>query len=515
MDYLHFKEFGKGFIKTHKISPDSFIQIALQYTFLRLHGVPGAHYESAHTRLFVHGRTETIRSCSNDSVAFAKSMMESGTNEDRVEKLLAAIKAHKDYTMLAMQGKGVDRHLLGLKLTAQENNMKVPELFSDVGYVKSSHMRLSTSQVASKYEAYMCYGPLVDNGYGCCYNPREDDMLFGISAFNSCPETSAKKFSVTLKESLMDIIKMNWIAQKSITVLSNPSSRYLAANSRNLSSFDRPVQGMLQAAVQHRNSSSHGGKSLENPQNLPPLPVPSLKETLTRFLTTVQPHLNEEEFRRTRSIVDKFSQPGNDGETLQKLLEARAGLKSNWLAEWWLKTAYLGYRDPVVVWSSPGIVFPERTFSSERDRLSFAAKIITACLKFKAEIDNDRIPVEKFGKNELDMQQYRKIFGTCRIPGREIDTIEFNPKSKHIVVLHQGNIYKVPVYGGSGQDQLLNEEELIEQLQECVKASLAETQKALFVLSLDDAVPRPSSYKTVTSHQVIHGGGSKQNAGNR
>lgn len=108
----------------------------------------------------------------------------------------------------AMQGKGVDRHLLGLKLTAQENNMKVPELFSDVGYVKSSHMRLSTSQVASKYEAYMCYGPLVDNGYGCCYNPREDDMLFGISAFNSCPETSAKKFSVTLKESLMDMYKI-------------------------------------------------------------------------------------------------------------------------------------------------------------------------------------------------------------------------------------------------------------------------------------------------------------------
>lgn len=138
--------------------------------------------------------------------------------------------------------------------------------------------------------------------------------------------------------------------------------------------------------------------------------------------------------------MDKFSQPGNDGETLQKLLESRAGLKSNWLAEWWLKTAYLGYRDPVVVWSSPGIVFPERNFSSERDRLSFAAKVITASLKFKAEIDNDRIPVEKFGKNELDMQQYRKIFGTCRIPGREIDTIEFNPKSKHIVVLHRGNV---------------------------------------------------------------------------
>uniref|UniRef100_A0A1L8DZ57 Putative carnitine o-acyltransferase crot n=1 Tax=Nyssomyia neivai TaxID=330878 RepID=A0A1L8DZ57_9DIPT len=335
---------------------------------------------------------------------------------------------------------------------------------------------------------------------------------------------------------------MNWIAQKSISVLSNPSSRYLAANSRNLASFGPPA---MVAVAQQRTMSS---KALENPQNLPSLPVPTLKETLLKFLTTAQPHLNEEEFRRTRSLVDKFTQPGSDGETLQKLLEARGKIKSNWLAEWWLKTAYLGYRDPVVVWSSPGIVFPERQFSSQRDRLAFAAKVITASLKFKEEIDQNRIPIEKAGKNELDMQQYRKIFGTCRIPGREIDTIEFNPTSKHIVVIHRGNIFKVPVYGGSNEGEILSEEELIQQLEECVKSdknphpvgiltsdnrsnwgkahdflladpknrtSLGETQRALFVLCLDDAVGRPTAYATVTSHQVITGGGSQQNAGNR
>uniref|UniRef100_A0A1B0CHY9 Putative carnitine o-acyltransferase crot n=1 Tax=Lutzomyia longipalpis TaxID=7200 RepID=A0A1B0CHY9_LUTLO len=341
---------------------------------------------------------------------------------------------------------------------------------------------------------------------------------------------------------------MNWIAQKSVSVLSNPSSRYLAANTRTLaSSFGPPMHaGPGHVGQQQRNSSSQG-KALENPQNLPSLPVPTLKETLLKFLTTAQPHLNEEEFRRTRSLVDKFIQPGSDGETLQKLLEARGKLKSNWLAEWWLKTAYLGYRDPVVVWSSPGIVFPERKFTSQRDRLAFAAKVITASLKFKEEIDNNRIPTEKFGKNELDMQQYRKIFGTCRIPGREIDTIEFNPASKHIAVIHRGNIFKVPVYG-SNQEEILSEEELIQQLEECTKedknpypvgiltsdnrnnwgkahdflladpknrASLGETQSALFVLCLDDAVPRPAEYKTVTSHQVITGGGSHQNTGNR
>lgn len=46
-----------------------------------------------------------------------------------------------------MQGLGVDRHLLGLKLAAKELGIEVPKLFFDPGFVRSSHMRVSTSQV--------------------------------------------------------------------------------------------------------------------------------------------------------------------------------------------------------------------------------------------------------------------------------------------------------------------------------------------------------------------------------
>ena len=49
-----------------------------------------------------------------------------------------------------MNGQGIDRHLLGLKLMAIESGMDVPSLFMDVAYIKSSHMRLSTSQVRSE-----------------------------------------------------------------------------------------------------------------------------------------------------------------------------------------------------------------------------------------------------------------------------------------------------------------------------------------------------------------------------
>jgi len=51
----------------------------------------------------------------------------------------------------------------------------------------------------------MAYGPLVPNGYGCCYNPRKNDIVFGISGFNSCTETHSDNFKDALEESLVDM----------------------------------------------------------------------------------------------------------------------------------------------------------------------------------------------------------------------------------------------------------------------------------------------------------------------
>lgn len=202
MSYLHFNDYGKNFIKTQKFSPDSFIQMAIQFAFYRLHHVPGAHYESAGTRLYVHGRTETIRSCSKESVAFAKAMVESKNDQEKLQKLKLAIDSHKKYVSQAVQGYGIDRHLLGLKLIAKENGIPVPELYSDEGYVKSSTYRLSTSQVASIYDAFMCYGPLTMDGYGCCYSPRNNDIWFGLSSMRSDKDTSTALFKNSLQEAL-------------------------------------------------------------------------------------------------------------------------------------------------------------------------------------------------------------------------------------------------------------------------------------------------------------------------
>lgn len=47
-------------------------------------------------------------------------------------------------------------------------------------------------------------------------------------------------------------------------------------------------------------------RSTTNSQNLPRLPVPKLKDTIEKYLLTVRPHLNDEEFAKTTSLVKDF-----------------------------------------------------------------------------------------------------------------------------------------------------------------------------------------------------------------
>ncbi|XP_046459973.1 carnitine O-acetyltransferase-like isoform X1 [Daphnia pulex] len=206
MNSFTFDKFGKEDIKALKFSPDSFIQIAIQMAFIRLHGHPAAHYESASTRRFHGGRTETIRSCLPEIVDFAKVHLKPNQSpQEKYKALQTAITAHKAYVGMAINGQGIDRHLLGLKKLAIENGIDIPTLYLDPGYSTSNNWRLSTSQVAAVNDMVMCYGPVAPDGYGCCYNPRRDGINFAVSAFNSNPTTCANKFGETLKGCLEEI----------------------------------------------------------------------------------------------------------------------------------------------------------------------------------------------------------------------------------------------------------------------------------------------------------------------
>uniref|UniRef100_A0A8D0REU7 Carnitine O-acetyltransferase n=1 Tax=Sus scrofa TaxID=9823 RepID=A0A8D0REU7_PIG len=180
-----FHHFGKDFPKSEKLSPDAFIQMALQLAYYRIYGQACATYESASLRMFHLGRTDTIRSASMDSLTFVKAM--------------------GDPNVTAICGKAFDRHLLGLKLQAIEDLVSMPDIFMDTSYAIAMHFNLSTSQVPAKTDCVMFFGPVVPDGYGVCYNPMESHINFSVSAYNSCAETNAVRLAHYLEQALLDM----------------------------------------------------------------------------------------------------------------------------------------------------------------------------------------------------------------------------------------------------------------------------------------------------------------------
>jgi len=155
-----YQGYGSDIIKTFKSSPDAWAQMMIQLAYYKFYGVSRPTYESAATRKFQLGRTETCRSVSDESVAWCKAMEDpSVSSEQCLELGRKAINAHVKYIMEASDGKGCDRHLFGLKKLLSPGD-EVPALYKDPTYSYSSHWFLSTSQLSSEYT----------NGYGW-YSP--------------------------------------------------------------------------------------------------------------------------------------------------------------------------------------------------------------------------------------------------------------------------------------------------------------------------------------------------------
>lgn len=203
---LNFTHYGRKFPKSHKTSPDAFIQMALQLAYYRMYQTFCPTYESASLRMFKLGRTETIRSTTSESLQFTKAMDDpSKHNSEKAALLEKAIKVHREHTHMAIHGQGIERHMLGLKMVAIEDLTSLPDIFMDTSFAVGSHFNLYTSQVGSKTDCVMCFGPMVPDGYGVCYNPMDDHINFAVTAFNSCEETNATKLSQFLEESLLDM----------------------------------------------------------------------------------------------------------------------------------------------------------------------------------------------------------------------------------------------------------------------------------------------------------------------
>nr|CAD7199795.1 unnamed protein product [Timema douglasi] len=117
------------------------------------------------------------------------------------------------------------------------------------------------------------------------------------------------------------------------------------------------------------------------PIAIPACPPPPYKSSEHRTLLSTDP-IKTISWYTVARLIEKEERLEEDA---QKMLKKLPSVEN--LADWWLKYAYLSYRLPVVVHSSPGIQLPHQSFERQEGHLTYATRFIQGALSFKKILD--------------------------------------------------------------------------------------------------------------------------------
>lgn len=243
-EVLDFEGYGKNFITSMGLSPDAFVQMALQAAYYGLYGRVENTYEPAMTKTFLHGRTEAIRSVTDEALDFVKIFWGDNPAELKVEALRKATQKHSATTKDCSKGQGQDRHLYALYCLWQRsfeeglfssnssevttsngyssspaesgvasnlapslkpssapsddgylsngsnglNGVRItttvptPAIFSDSGWDKINNTILSTSNCGNPSLRHFGFGPTSADGFGIGYIIKDESISFCASS---------------------------------------------------------------------------------------------------------------------------------------------------------------------------------------------------------------------------------------------------------------------------------------------------------------------------------------------
>lgn len=175
---LSFSAYGSDLIKSSRISPDSFVQLAFLYTFYKVQGFVPNQYEAIMTKHFKHGRTAAGRAATSSAVKYLKAFDDKSIDRSELFKLLQdAASVHSKMVKRCASGGGVDRHLYALKchwekFTKGVNadfDQAMNEFFQAPGWQKLNVTLSSTSYCGNPSLKLFGFGPVAEEGVGVGY----------------------------------------------------------------------------------------------------------------------------------------------------------------------------------------------------------------------------------------------------------------------------------------------------------------------------------------------------------
>uniref|UniRef100_A0A4W3IR64 Carnitine palmitoyltransferase 1C n=1 Tax=Callorhinchus milii TaxID=7868 RepID=A0A4W3IR64_CALMI len=149
--------------------------------------------------------------------------------------------------------------------------------------------------------------------------------------------------------------------------------------------------------------------------SLPRLPVPTIQDTMQRYLESVRPLMNDEEFHRMEALAKDFEV--KLGPRLQWYLKLKSWWATNYVSDWWEEYVYLRGREPIMVNSNYYAmdflyVTPTPIQAARAGNLTHALLLYRRKLT-REEIKPVRLPVP------LCSSQWERMFNSTRTPGQE------------------------------------------------------------------------------------------------
>ncbi|CAJ0545672.1 Ff.00g091450.m01.CDS01 [Fusarium sp. VM40] len=273
---LDFGHYGKNFITSMGFSPDAFVQMAFQAAYYGLYGRVECTYEPAMTKMFLHGRTEAIRTVSPEVVDFVQTFWAENPAEAKIEALRKACQKHTANTRQCSKAEGCDRHLYalfsvwqrsldddldsgfnsngyssheegysdhgespvgspasdgvevrptrdrGYSVNSRSRDQKpMPNIFADGGWDKLNNTILSTSNCGNPALRQFGFGPTSGDGFGIGYIIKDDGLAICVSS----KHRQTKRFVDTFESYLLEIRRILRVGNRKMSTTKTSRAR--------------------------------------------------------------------------------------------------------------------------------------------------------------------------------------------------------------------------------------------------------------------------------------------------
>uniref|UniRef100_A0A674D8I4 Carnitine O-palmitoyltransferase 1, muscle isoform n=1 Tax=Salmo trutta TaxID=8032 RepID=A0A674D8I4_SALTR len=190
--------------------------------------------------------------------------------------------------------------------------------------------------------------------------------------------------------------------------------------------------------------------------SLPRLPVPRVDDTITRYLESVRPLLDDEQYNQMEVVANNFKK--DQAPKLQKYLILKSWCATNYVSDWWEEYIYLRGRSPIMV-NSNFYAMDLLYVTPTHRQAARAGNVVHAMLQYRRKLERG--------------EHAPRMFNTTRIPGietvlcasphpqimfyvlsspplllRDPDFVQHLSDRKHLVVYHKGRFFKVWLYYG-------------------------------------------------------------------